>query len=119
MTSVPLSFTKTVKKKQRSFELPAPTAPLADTHAHLTCFWNKTPAEALARAARAGVCSLVTLWDPIADDFDSFPAFRAWLAEQLAAARERAERDRFHEPGIPGALPASRGAYRSAVRGDR
>ena len=93
MTSVPLSFAKTVKKKQRSFELPAPAAPLADTHAHLTCFWNKTPAEALARAARAGVRSLVTLWDPIADDFDSFPAFRAWLAEQLAAAREQAERE--------------------------
>ncbi len=93
MTSAPLSFAKTVKKKQRSFELPAPAAPLADTHAHLTCFWSKTPAEALARAARAGVRSLVTLWDPIADDFDSFPAFRAWLAEQLAAAREQAERE--------------------------
>ena len=93
MTLAPLSFAKTVKKKQRSFELPAPAAPLADTHAHLTCFWNKTPAEALARAARAGVRSLVTLWDPIADDFDSFPAFRAWLAEQLAAAREQAERE--------------------------
>lgn len=64
MTLAPLSFTKTVKKKQRSFELPAPAAPLADTHAHLTCFWNKTPAEALARATRAGVRSLVTLWDP-------------------------------------------------------
>lgn len=85
-----LSFTKTVKKKQRSFELPVPLAPLADTHAHLTCFWKTSPVDALVRAAQAGVQALVTLWDPIADGFASFDAYRAWLDARLDEARAAA-----------------------------
>lgn len=88
----PLVFTKTVKKKQRSFDLPAVLAPLADTHAHLTCFWKLAPEDALVRAAQAGVQELVTLWDPVADVFESFPAYRAWLDEVLARARAAADR---------------------------
>lgn len=91
-TAEPLVFTKTVKKKQRSFELPAALAPLADTHAHLTCFWNRAPEDALVRAAQAGVQALVTLWDPIADGFESFAAYRSWLDELLARARAAAAR---------------------------
>lgn len=87
----PLVFTKTVKKKQRSFELPLPLAPLADTHAHLTCFWKTSPVDALVRAAWAGVRALVTLWDPIADGFASFDAYRAWLDVQVDEARTAAE----------------------------
>lgn len=110
-----LTFTKTVKKKPRTFEAPVPLAPLADTHAHLTCFWKMDPARALARAAQAGVQALVTLWDPLGDDFASFPAYRAWLdgvleqgralAEELSAPLGLFERIRFlagaHPYGAP------------------
>lgn len=89
----PLVFMKTVKKKQRSYSLPAPLAPMVDTHAHLTCFWERDPACALVRAARAGLWGLVTLWDPIADGFDSFAAYRAWLADQIERARSMAVED--------------------------
>lgn len=87
----PLVFTKTVKKKPRIFEPPQPLAPIVDTHAHLTCLRGLTPTKALVRAARAGVAGLVTLWDPIADGFDTFEAYRAWLDEVLATARAEAE----------------------------
>ena len=78
----PLAFEKKVKSKIKRFEAPQPLAPLADTHAHLTSFWEKQPDEVLARAQRAQVRLLVTLYDPIGDDtidLESFQAmFRSW-----------------------------------------
>ena len=81
-----LAFEKKAKKKVRSYAPPAPLAPLADTHAHLTCFWSAEAAECLARAALAGVRQLTTLWDPLGDELD-FPAYRERLAGWIAAAR--------------------------------
>lgn len=54
-------------KKRKEFEVPAPLAPIADTHAHLMSFWGKEPAEVIARAALAGVRQMTTIWDPLAD----------------------------------------------------
>lgn len=79
-----LVFTKKTKKRERAYGLPAPLAPIADTHAHLTCFWTKNPAECLARAALAGVRQLTTLVDPIDDALA--PEYPAWLAGQLDRA---------------------------------
>ena len=82
----PLTFQKHVKKKLRTYEAPAPLAPIADTHAHLTCFWGKDPAEALARAALAGDRLLITLLDPLSDERDA-PTFHAQLTGWIEAAR--------------------------------
>ena len=82
-----LAFEKRAKKKVRAFEAPAPLAPIADTHAHLTCFWSKDPAECLGRAALAGVRQLTTLWDPLGDKRD-LATFQGQLAGWLARARE-------------------------------
>ena len=91
-----LVFTKHVKKKFRSYEIPLPRVPIADTHAHLTCFWGKDPAEALARAALAGDRLLVTLCDPLSDHIspqDFGVALRLWLDQ----ARALVEQARFQE----------------------
>ena len=86
MEATPLSlvFEKKVKKKVRVYEAPVPLAPLADTHAHLTCFWEKDPASCLARAALVGVRQLTTIYDPISDSM-GLGAFqrdlRRWLDE--------------------------------------
>lgn len=82
-----LAFEKRAKKKVRTFGAPAPLAPIADTHAHLTCFWTKDPAECLGRAALAGVRQLTTLWDPLGDQRD-LATFQGQLAGWLARARE-------------------------------
>ena len=84
--SLSLTFEKRVKKKVRSYEAPVPLAPLADTHAHLTCFWEKDPAACLARATLVGVRRLTTLWDPLGDKRD-LATFRAQLDDWIAAAR--------------------------------
>ncbi|MDM8246461.1 TatD family hydrolase [Collinsella tanakaei] len=54
-------------KNGKVFDLPALPGPIADTHAHLMSFWRVDPAEALARAAAAGVAQLTTIWDPLSD----------------------------------------------------
>ena len=100
-----LVFHKHVKKKLRSYEVPLPSAPLADTHAHLTCFWGKDPAEALARAALAGDRLLVTLRDPVCEPLSPAEfgqSLRAWIArarELLAASSAHAAvRAEFEPP---------------------
>ena len=60
-------FSLVFAKKKKEFAVPAPLAPIADTHAHLMSFWDKDPAEAIARAALAGVRQMTTIWDPLAD----------------------------------------------------
>ena len=79
-----LTFQKHVKKKLRTYDAPAPMAPIADTHAHLTCFWGKDPAHALARAALAGDRLLITLLDPLSDGLgvEEFHAkLEGWVGE--------------------------------------
>lgn len=76
----PLQFIK----KRKTLTLPKPVAPLYDTHAHLRSFWgeDKGVEDVLARAYRAGVRSLVTIYDPIADYSEETPhveAFSLWL----------------------------------------
>ena len=70
-------FSLVFAKKKKEFAVPAPLAPIADTHAHLMSFWDKDPAEAIARAALAGVRQMTTIWDPLADHRD------AWLAGSI------------------------------------
>lgn len=84
----PLTFTK----KNKTFELPRPLAPLFDTHAHLRSFWgeDKRAATVLARAYSAGVRALVTIYDPLADgsvETPDAPAFSRWLQQEMAAAQ--------------------------------
>ena len=81
----PLAFVKHTKRGDKAYAVPDVPAPLFDTHAHLTCFWSKDPAEVLVRAGRAGVCRLVTLFDPIADEM-SLEEFRHRLTEWQARA---------------------------------
>ncbi|MCH3967682.1 MAG: TatD family hydrolase [Atopobiaceae bacterium] len=57
-------------KKGRVLVEPAPLAPLADTHGHLTVISQHDPARAIARAALAGVRLLVTPLDPVDDRHD-------------------------------------------------
>lgn len=64
-------FSLVFAKKKKEFAVPAPLAPIADTHAHLMSFWDKDPAEAIARAALAGVRQMTTIWDPLADHRDA------------------------------------------------
>lgn len=79
-----IGFIKHTKRGDKAYELPEPLAPLADTHAHLTCFWSKDPARALARAGQAGVRRLITLYDVVGDEFTP-QAYReqldAWLSD--------------------------------------
>lgn len=81
----PLAFVKHTKRGDKAYAVPDVPAPLFDTHAHLTCFWSKDPAEVLVRAGRAGVRRLVTLFDPIADEM-SLEEFRHRLTEWQARA---------------------------------
>ncbi|MEE1274806.1 MAG: TatD family hydrolase [Olegusella sp.] len=63
-------------KKNRPVQVPVAPAPLADTHGHLLPL-KCDPAEALARAAEAGVRLLVSPVDPT-DDVPDVPAFTDW-----------------------------------------
>lgn len=77
-------------RKGAAHALPAPLAPLADTHGHLTSFRELDPAAVLVRAALAGVRLLVVPVDPIDDvprKWDSVPALLGWLDEQVERAR--------------------------------
>lgn len=53
-----------------AIELPPASAPLADTHGHLTHFREHDPAMALARASMAGVALLGVPIDPVGDGHD-------------------------------------------------
>lgn len=95
-------------KKGRPVEAPAPLAPLADTHGHLTCFRTLDPADAVARAALAGLRLLVVPVDP-ADDVPAVPAFLSWWEQTLDAAHDRL--DALAAQGkTPPALAACSGA---------
>lgn len=74
-------------KKGRPVELPCATAPLADTHGHLTHFRRHDPVVALARAALVGVRLLVVPLDPTGDAHDA-PAALAWLDRVVGQAAE-------------------------------
>lgn len=76
----------TFTKKKHAYEAPVPLVPIADTHAHLLNFWDKDPAEVLARAALAGDRLLITLLDPIADSLDPL-TFHERLTGWLASVR--------------------------------
>lgn len=65
-------------KKDKPVEVPVAYTPLADTHGHLTSFRKLKPAEAVARAALAGVRLLAVPVDP-ADDVLDVPAFLGWF----------------------------------------
>lgn len=54
-------------KKGKPVPCPAPMAPLADSHGHLTSFTKRDPADAVARAALAGVRLLVVPLDAVGD----------------------------------------------------
>lgn len=75
-------------KKGRVREVPAPLAPLADSHGHLTCFHRRDASVALCRAALAGVRLLVAPVDPT-DDVTDVPTFLVWLDGVIARARKR------------------------------
>lgn len=68
--SEPITFTKKVKKKYKTYEIPVPLAPIADTHGHLYSFRDKTPEDAVVHAAAAGVQMLVVPVDPLSDRVD-------------------------------------------------
>ncbi len=74
----------------RACEAPAPLAPLADTHGHLTSFRQHDPAVALCRAALAGVRLLVVPIDPVSEiprKWGSAQKAVAWLRAQVDLAR--------------------------------
>ncbi len=73
-------------------EVPTIGAPVADTHAHLDML--EDPAQALARAALAGVSFVVTVVDPTEDPertFDDLAAWQARAAELIRSAQPVAE----------------------------
>ena len=53
-TIEPLTFVKHTKRGDKSYTAPSLALPLADTHAHLTCFWSKDPVQVLERAVERG-----------------------------------------------------------------
>ncbi len=82
MVQRPLFFSK----KNKPIEMSVPAAPLADTHGHLTSFRKIDPAEAVARAALAGVRLLVVPVDP-ADDVPNVESFLRWFQHTLTQAQ--------------------------------
>ena len=95
-------------RKGRACPVPAPAAPLADTHGHLTSLREHDPALAIARAALVGVRLLVVPVDPVSDvprKWPDVPSLLAWLDEQVELARacldECAERG-FVPPSFEG-----------------
>ena len=77
-------------KKGRPVQAPAPLAPLADTHGHLTHFRRHDPAVALARAALVGVRMLVVPLDPTDDAHDA-PAALVWIDQMVERAAQLLE----------------------------
>lgn len=104
----PLTFVKHTKRGDKSYTAPCLALSLADTHAHLTCFWSKDPVGVLERAAYAGVHRLVTLYDPVGDDMNLSAyqeLLRSWLDQVRAAGSALADNVRFlagvHPYGAP------------------
>ena len=81
-------------RRGREHEVPVPSAPLADTHGHLTKLSADRAAEALARAWSAGVRLHVIPVDPT-DDVCDVPAFFAWLDQVRALAGPLGEQTYF------------------------
>lgn len=79
-------------KKSKAVALPDALAPLADTHGHLTSFWEADPAVAIERAALAGVALLVVPIDPSEEGADP-AAIRADLDRWCAEAEGLLARD--------------------------
>ncbi|MCI2187672.1 MAG: TatD family deoxyribonuclease, partial [Olsenella sp.] len=81
-------------RKGRPRELPMASAPLADTHGHLTSFTRHDSSIAICRAALAGVRLLVVPVDPVDEVPRLFPtaaAYLSWIDEQVERAAERLE----------------------------
>lgn len=95
----PLAFTKHTKRGDKTYPAPEGMAPLFDTHAHLTCFWSKGPAEVLVRAGQAGVAQLMTLFDPVNDEM-SLETFLTDLSAWGNAAEARASEWSFTAPRV-------------------
>lgn len=85
MNQIDPRFSLAFAKKKKEFAIPAPLAPIADTHAHLMSFWGKDPAQVIARAALAGVRQMTTIWDPLADHRD-FATYHEQLAGWIVQA---------------------------------
>lgn len=101
-------------RKGRPKPLPQASAPLADTHGHLTCLRHHDPSIALCRAALAGVRLLVVPVDPV----DELPrkwadpqALLDWIDAQVERAAQRIQDCAAHGmvPPVPtgweGSLP--------------
>lgn len=89
-------------KKGKAIAAPTPLAPLADTHGHLTSFRKLDAAEAVARAALAGVHLLAVPVDP-ADDVRDVPQFLSWferMVDDAARLLDEAAREGI-EPLVP------------------
>ena len=84
-------------RKGKPREFPRPLAPLADTHGHVGLLRDLDPAEALARAALAGVCLIVVPVDPVEERFDPTA-----ILDELPRWQEEACRrlDRFAALGL-------------------
>lgn len=120
--ATPLVFTKHTKRGDKTYAAPVLSAPLFDTHAHLTCFWTKDPAEVLMRAEAAGVTALVTLFDPLGDDMPLAAyreQLRGWLDSARAAGSTLADRVRYlvgaHPYGAPDYTDATHAVLEEAL----
>ena len=90
-------------------ELPQASAPLADTHGHLTHFHGHDPAMALARAAVAGVRLLVVPLDPVGDARDAqatLDELSRWQEQMTFALAELKERAGLEPQGAQVVTPA-------------
>lgn len=98
--------------KGRAVPLPQALAPLADSHGHLTHFHAHKAAEALARAAVAGVRLLVVPIDPTGDGRDAqevLDRISRWQEEAYVELEQLKERCGLEPPSWPDCQVAGRG----------